>query len=72
MSNLSRKEKKTFIDLAAKKTQTEMHEEVLIIHIKFDYSKTAKFRAKMKSMSVLKPMYLGQFLLDLSKLGLKI
>ena len=26
LSNLNRKEKKTFIDLAAKKTETEMHE----------------------------------------------
>ena len=26
LSNLNRKEEKTFIDLAAKKTETEMHE----------------------------------------------
>ena len=44
----------------------------LIIHTKFDKPKTAKFRAKMKSMSVLESIYLGQFLSDLSKLGLKI
>ena len=35
-------------------------------------TKAAKFREKMKSMSALKSTYLGQFLSNLSKLGLKI
>ena len=32
LSNVNRKEKKTFIDLAAKKTQTEMHEILVGLH----------------------------------------
>ena len=47
LNNVNRKENNTFIGLAAKRTQTEMRK-FLIIHVKFDWPKTAKFRAKIK------------------------
>ena len=44
----------------------------LFIHLKSDCPKTAKFCKKMKSMSVLKSMYLGHFLSNFNKFGLQI
>ena len=61
LSNINRKRKPLLI-WQQRKHKLKCMNKFLIIHIKFDYR---KFRAKMKSVPVLKSMYLGQ-------LGLKI
>ena len=59
LSKINRKEKRPLLIWQQRKHKLKCMNKFLIIHIKFDWPKTAKFCAKIKSMSVLKSMFLG-------------